>query len=158
MRGYALLPVCYCCVEYLVGDVLAHLCYEFFLYVYKLLCGIVGAGCCELLFEVIGVVLVVCESDVYGHLQLHLIGVATIGYTFVELVKTNNFAFQYKVAVSLNLFQSCLTGEDVGEFVLEDRLHWSPYIGATDGEVAYLYAFYLGVVYACSVELIADGA
>lgn len=158
MRGYTLLPVCYCCVEYLVGDVLAHLCYEIFLYVYKLLGGIVGAGGCKLLLEVLGMVLVVCESDVYCHLQLNLIGVSAIGYTLVELVKANYFSFQNEVAVSLNLFQSCLAGKDVGELVLENRLHWCPHIGATDGEVAYLYAFNLGVVYACSVKLIADGA
>lgn len=142
----------------MVRKVFTHFRYKLFLYVYELLSSIVGRGCCELLLKILGVVLVISISDVYGHFQLYLIGVSAIGNTFVELVEAYDFAFQDKVAITFYLLQPCLAGIDVGEFVLENSLHGRPYVGAADGEVSYLYALYLGVVYAGAVELVADGA
>ena len=110
------------------------------------------------MFKVLGMVLIVGISYVYRHFQLHLIGISAIGDALVELVKTNDFPFQYEVAVALHLLQSCLAGIYVGKFVLEDGLHGRPYIGASYGEVAYLYAFCLAIVYAGTVELVTDGA
>mgnify|MGYP003445788893 FL=1 len=157
-QSFAGLPVCHGGIEYLVGDVLAHLRYEFFLYVYQLLCGVVGGGGRELLFKVLGMVLIVGISYVYRHFQLHLIGISAIGDALVELVKTNDFPFQYQIAVALHLLQSCLAGIYVGKFVLEDGLHGRPHVGAADGEVSYLYALDFCIVDACTVELVADGA
>ena len=61
------LPVCDGGVEYLVCYFLYHLSDEFFLHGVECLGVLVCRGGSELLLEVLGVVGVVCKSDVYGH-------------------------------------------------------------------------------------------
>lgn len=153
-----ILPICYCAIEYLVCDVFYHLCYQLFLYGCELLGGIVFGVCRKLSFEVFGVVLVVDKAHVHRHLKLHLAAVAAAGYAFVVLVEAGDFSGQLKVAVLLYLAEFGLTGKDVGESVLEDALHGGPYVGAADGEVVDLYGLGLLIVYAGTIELVADGA
>ena len=101
-------------------------------------------------------ILVVDKAHVDGHLELHLTAVSATAYTLVELVESCNLSRELQVAVLLHLPQLGLRCEDVSELVLEDRLHGCPHIGTPYGEVVYLYGLGLGVVYACSVELIGD--
>ena len=144
-------------VEDLVGDVLHHLRYEFFLHGGELLRGIVFGGCRELSLEVVGVLLVVDETYVDGHSELYLAAVSVAGDAFVELVEGDDLACELQVAVLLHLSQFRLVGVDFRYPVLEDALHRCPDIGAADGEVVYLDGLGGLVVDAGSVEAIADG-
>jgi hypothetical protein len=123
-----------------------------------LLSGIIRGCGGELLFKVLGVVFIVGVPDVYRHLQLYLAGVSAVGDAFIVLVKPDNFTFNDQVAISFNLFQSCLVGINVGELVMENGLHGSPNVGTADREISYLDGFYLCVIYACTIEFITDGA
>ena len=152
------LPVSYCCIEDLVHDVLYHLCDEFLLNSCELLRRVVVGRCCELTFEVVGVFLVVDKADVDGHLELHLTTVAFARDAFIKLVEGNNLACELEVAVLFDLPQLCLIQIYICYPVLEDALHRCPNIGASDGEVVYLDGFGCGIVDACPVEAIADGA
>ena len=152
------LPVCHCCVEDLVGKVSHHLRDEFLLHCGELLRGVVFGGGRELPFEVFGVFFVVGEAHVDGHFELYLAAVAVARDAFIELVEGHDLACELQVAVLLHLPQLCLVHVDLGDAVLEDALHGCPDVGASDGEVVYLYGFGGGVVDACAVEAVADGA
>ena len=59
-------------LKYLVYQVFDNLGYQFFLHRGKALSGVVGLGRCKLLFEVLGMVLGVGETYVYGDTELGL--------------------------------------------------------------------------------------
>lgn len=70
LRSSLTLPVSYRSVEYLVYQVFDNLGYQFFLHRGKALSGVVGLGRCKLLFEVLGMVLGVGKTYVYGDTEL----------------------------------------------------------------------------------------